>query len=383
MKGFAGPVRDRWLTVVRALLPPSAPLRRIPVHVTDGRLLGGLDLAATLRAGRPVAERGILAEADDGVVVLAMAERLKRATAARLTAALDMGAVVLERDGLGVRTPTRFGVIALDEGLADDERPPAALLDRLGLHLDLSGVRVHETHDGYYGVEHVAAARIHLPGVNASAAISKALCAAAMALGVTSIRASLLALWVARVVAALAGRDEVTDADAALAGRLVLAPRATMLPAPMPDDNIEQSEPEPDARDGDDQPDDPAASADRPLEDRVLAAVQTGMPAGLLAQLRLAGGGRLRSATAGKTGAAQRGSLRGRPAGVRSGEPRAGARLNVVETLRAAAPWQRLRGRDPAARLDHTRAIQRTSRFAAMTFASPASSSARRPRQFL
>ena len=40
--------------------PPSQPLRHLPLHIADGRLLGGLDLNATLLAGRPVAERGLL-----------------------------------------------------------------------------------------------------------------------------------------------------------------------------------------------------------------------------------------------------------------------------------------------------------------------------------
>ena len=35
--------------------------------------------------------------------------------------------------------------------------------------------------------------------------------------------------------------------------------------------------------------------------------------------------------------------MRGRPAGVRQGRPHAGARLHLIETLRAAAPWQKLR----------------------------------------
>jgi magnesium chelatase subunit D len=37
--------------------------------------------------------------------------------------------------------------------------------------------------------------------------------------------------------------------------------------------------------------------------------------------------------------------LRGRPRGARSGLPRGGARLHLLETLRAAAPWQRVRER--------------------------------------
>ena len=42
-------------------------------------------------------------------------------------------------------------------------------------------------------------------------------------------------------------------------------------------------------------------------------------------------------------GALQAGGPRGRPLGARRGELRAGARLDLIATLRAAAPWQRLR----------------------------------------
>ena len=66
LRAHAGPVRDAWLALMRALLPAAMRVRRVPVRVSDDRLLGGLDLSATLQAGRPVAERGLLAEADGG-----------------------------------------------------------------------------------------------------------------------------------------------------------------------------------------------------------------------------------------------------------------------------------------------------------------------------
>jgi magnesium chelatase subunit D len=45
----------------------------------------------------------------------------------------------------------------------------------------------------------------------------------------------------------------------------------------------------------------------------------------------------------GKSGQIQQANMRGRPAGVRRGDLRPGDRLNLIETLRAAAPWQRVR----------------------------------------
>jgi Mg-chelatase subunit ChlI len=74
------------------------------------------DLAATLQARRPVIERGLLAEADGGIILLPMAERLTSSAVARLTAVLDTGEVVVERDGIAARHAARLGVVAFDEG---------------------------------------------------------------------------------------------------------------------------------------------------------------------------------------------------------------------------------------------------------------------------
>ena len=87
---------------------------------------------------------------------------------------------------------------------------------------------------------------------------------------------------------------------------------------------------------------------DRALDEVILAAVQAALPPDVLAALR-ASAGRSRGRSQGKAGALQKSNQRGRPAGVRRGELRAGAKLNVIETLRAAAPWQPLRRREAAA----------------------------------
>jgi hypothetical protein len=84
------------------------------------------------------AGRFLLADSDGGIVVAAMAERLAPLTAAHLTAVLDSGALRSERDGIALDAPARIAIVALDEGIAEDERPPAPLLDRLAFHLDLA-----------------------------------------------------------------------------------------------------------------------------------------------------------------------------------------------------------------------------------------------------
>ena len=53
----ASPARDALVAALGAALP----CRRLPGHVDDERLLGGIDIAASLAAGKPVETRGLLA----------------------------------------------------------------------------------------------------------------------------------------------------------------------------------------------------------------------------------------------------------------------------------------------------------------------------------
>lgn len=348
LRASAGPVRDAFLAAVRNLLPAETALRRIPLGIEDSRLLGGIDLVATLSAGRLVAERGVLAASDDAVVLLAMAERLSAATAARLAATIDAGEIVLERDGLTLRTPARIGFIALDEGVGDDESLPGALFDRLGLPIDLSDIEWRGIRDLAHRRQDILAARGRLLCVEIGSEAIEALCATAAALGVDATRASLLAVRVARAAAALNGRAEVIAEDAALAGQLVLAPRAQNMSASPPDDEVAESSKQQSERENDAQAEIDESAAAEPLRDVVLAATEAAIPARVLARLERGAGG-ARSPGAGKAGAQKAAGARGRPAGVRAGGPKSGARLNVVETLRAAAPWQKLRARTGAA----------------------------------
>ncbi len=353
LRSRAGPVRERWLAMLRAALPDSQPLKHLPLHIADGRLLGGLDLNATLLAGRPVAERGLLAESDGGVLILAMAERLSPATVVHVTSAMDLRQTIVERDGLSLRMPARFGVIALDEGL-DDEFVPASLRDRLAFHLDLNEIPVREAEQFVINGEEIEAARARVSVLRPANEQVEAVCGAASALGIVSLRAPMMALRVACASAALAAHEAVEAEDIALAARLVLAPRALVFPQ---EPASEQPEPPPESSEessGEDPADKDSPDIDRALDEIILAAVQAALPSDVLAALR-SSSQRSRGRSQGKAGALQKSNKRGRPAGAMRGELRAGAKLNVIETLRAAAPWQPLRQREAVASGDRAR----------------------------
>jgi len=341
------------MDLLRSLAPAKAPFRRAPLSIGDERLLGGLDLPATLRAGRPVAQTGLMAEAHGGFLVLAMAERLTTGTAARIASALDSGEVSAEREGLSLRAPARFGVVALDEGQGDDERPPAALLDRLAFHLDLNEVGHRCARENFASAQDVEAARERLASVRVDDKAIEALVTVAARLGVESLRAISLALRAACAACALRGAEALEEEDIMSAARFVLAPRATLFPTSEPapeEDQPEESESKPEDDEQDRQP--PETPPDNnelqdkqdlpDLTDLVLAAALAAIPPGLLAQLQAGRAMRIKSERGGKSGANAPAGKRGRPIGARQGQLREG-RLGLVDTLRAAAPWQRMR----------------------------------------
>jgi magnesium chelatase subunit D len=371
LRACPGPVRDAWLELWREGLDPSCPVRRIPLHIAEARLLGGLDLAATLRAGTPVAEQGLIADCDGGFAVLAMAERASRSTLAHLATALDRGELSVARQGLEGTVPARLGLIALDEGQGSDEALDPVLRDRLAFHLDLSPLSIRDLDAAGHDAASIAAARERVAGVSADDEAVTAICATAAALGIDSLRACQFALATAKALAALAGRDALDASDLDAAARLVLSPRATRTPV-APQDTPE-TEAEPEAAQSPSEPDEKSEPAENPppdtspppevppeapdaadapdtargkeaLEDRVLEAAAAAIPAALLASLEAGLLTRQRgNGASGRSATQRRSRHRGRPMGAVPGDPRTGARLSLIDTLRSAAPWQRLR----------------------------------------
>ena len=369
-----GPVRERWLNALAGL---GLPLVKVPGSTDSERLLGGIDLARTLQSGQLHMQAGLLQQANQGLVCLPMAERLPPALLAPLVQALDTGHVVASHHA-SAPSVTHFGVVALDESLHDESGVNAALAERLGLWLDLQALAPSDIDAGLDEVANLddavplrlgpgalARARALLAQVQASDAQLQALCAAALGLGIGSLRAPSLALRVACAHAALNGRSVLNDEDLGLAARCVLAPRATQWPAePSPQEQSAETPPpasesadasamEPPGTEAHDHdpaqapPEPPpAATSAEDLQEMMVAAALASLPPHMLDALAMQQGAR-RSQTSGRSGQARAGQQRGRPLPPRPGRPGGHARLHVLATLRAAAPRQRLRQAAP------------------------------------
>ncbi|WP_422373131.1 magnesium chelatase ATPase subunit D [Hoeflea sp.] len=366
LRAGAGPVRNRWLEMARAMMDAAEavtgqgvgrPWLRIPASSAAGRLTGGIDIAATLTAGRPVHEKGLLARADGGVIVLGMAERLAGASAAIIGRTMDDRAT---SGASGRSHPARFSVIALDESAEEDEDVPAALADRLTLDVRLDGLSIH---DAPLDLDQAHDMGADLPDPEACSApaisddVREAAAAISLALPGRPLRRSLDLLRVARILAAFEKSPDVDGAHLATAVRLCLGMTLNTEAQPYED----SAQPDPGTADEPQQPADAdEMQAEPPQDDRsenneadrsetelteedMLVAAAAASRA-VLAELdrpdRSAAG---KSARTGKSGGFKSGSRRGRPAGIVSRPPYPEARPDIVSTLRAAIPWQRLR----------------------------------------
>ena len=309
-----GPVRDMLLEELRALLPPGAPLLRLPAHCDDEALLGGIDLAASLATARTVRQAGILARTAGGVLIVPMAERIEPAFAGRLAQMLDDAEMCC-------------GLVLLDDSISDDEAPPASLIERAAFLVDLGHISQWPAAPT---VERSAPApaEIEQAGLESLAKV-------AGALGVEGLRPLLHAAAAARANAALHGRTLADDDDLTAAARLALAPRATRLPQ-LPEQA--QQDPAPDNAA------DSSGQATASGQEVVMEAAIAALPPDLLAQLAAGEASRRTRGSGG--GKRARSGLRGRPLAARPGLPRGGARLALIDTLRAAIPWQALRRSD-------------------------------------
>ena len=358
VRANAGPAREAFLSVYKTLQGDAAPFITCPATADAETLFGGLDPAVTLAKGRPAYQDGVLARADGGALVVRGAERLRAGSAGAIAQALDIGAVHLERGERSGPAPAAFAAILLDEGADADEIAPPALCERLAFAIDLSCVSWRDCRArDEIGTDEIRAARRTLHAVRIGDDLMRAILAAAQDAGVEGLRPQIFCFRATRAFAALSGRAVASVDDAALACRLVLRPRPApddaVPPEAVPPDAGDPQAPAPDAQDGDEQKNADAESHDAAGQSGDLSEIMIAASKAGLIHLEFAKPARRRrhvkSLGDGKSGATTRSFASGRAIGAGRRGGRQGGKINVLETLKAAAPWQVQRARDASA----------------------------------
>jgi len=230
-------------------LPTRRRRKRIvtlPLSATEDRVVGSLDVEATLREGRVRFRPGVLAEANRNILYVDEINLLPDFLVDDLLDVAASGINVVEREGVSVEHPAEFILIGSMNPEEGELRPQ--LLDRLALSVTVSGSYSPEERVeiirrnaefradpvGFYERyreeqerirERIRRAREILPEVRVPEEVVRGIAELCHRLRVDGVRPDIAIYETSRALAALEGRREVDWGHVRLAAKLALSHR--------------------------------------------------------------------------------------------------------------------------------------------------------------
>ena len=280
-------------------------------------LCGGADPIASLTERRLVMQSGVLDRA--GWFLAPMFERLRP----------DLAAVIAQRMDQGTLGP----LFAFDEGETSEASLALSVESRLAFCFDLREVSLAQQLRFDAPLHHSPKGTINDVQVDPTPLVY-----AALQLGISDLRPVIMAQQAARYFAAWNNRTDASQEDLELAASLVFTHRANHQ-----EEAVDQSPPSPEQPN--DRPNSESENLDTqpPLpQDLIIDAIKAALPEGLLNT-----GTTLKSKNSQSKGAGfgvrQKTQSQGRPLPSIAGGKLGQDRIDIIASLRSAAPWQKIR----------------------------------------
>lgn len=223
----------------------------LPVSATEDRVVGTLDMEEAIKKGEKRFEPGVLAEANRGILYVDEVNLLDDHIVDVLLDSAAMGVNTVEREGVSFTHPANFMLVGTMNPEEGELRPQ--LLDRFGLCVQIEGildpdqrvdvirrrVAFEEDPTGFCVEwepeqkklrQKVITAKKALPKVRVPDKMLYLIAEIAVEMGVDGHRADLIMMKAAKTMAALQGREEVSEEDIRATADLALMHRMRRKP---------------------------------------------------------------------------------------------------------------------------------------------------------
>ena len=239
----------------------KTPLIDLPLGATEDRVVGSLNVERAIKEGIKALEPGILATANRGILYIDEVNLLDDHVADVLLDSAAMGVNIVEREGVSVAHPSKFILVGTMNPEEGEIRPQ--LLDRFGLQVSVAGIAdvdqrmlIAKNAESFDRDPEVFALRFHARQEELKGKISTAkkilkdvtlhddllrtIASTCIDLGVKTHRAEIVITRTAKTIAAFNERTEVRQEDVKLAMQLALAHRMRSRPFEPPTLNKEK-----------------------------------------------------------------------------------------------------------------------------------------------